>query len=80
MSTPARHKVVVIDDERPILLTLEALLARHGYDPKLAHTAAAGLAMIRETRLIASASCTVILALGNANLGGFAKPGIPWSQ
>jgi len=51
MGTPAdRHKIVVVDDERPILLTLEALLTRHGYAPQLAHTASAGLALVRKSR------------------------------
>ena len=25
------HRVLIIDDERPVLMTLEALLKRHGY-------------------------------------------------
>jgi DNA-binding NtrC family response regulator len=50
MSNSARHKVLVVDDERSILLTLEALLSRHGYEPQLAHTAAAGLALVRKAR------------------------------
>ena len=33
MSAPPPHKIVIIDDERPVLLTLEALLKRHGYEP-----------------------------------------------
>ncbi len=43
MSDPAPKKVLVIDDERPILMTLEALLARHGYEVETARTAADGL-------------------------------------
>jgi DNA-binding NtrC family response regulator len=51
MGTPAaRHKIVVVDDERPVLLTLEALLSRHGYEPQLAHTATAGLALVRKSK------------------------------
>ena len=50
MPPAARYKVVVVDDERSILLTLEALLARHGYEPQTAHTAGTGLALIRKTR------------------------------
>jgi DNA-binding NtrC family response regulator len=42
------RKIVVIDDERPILMTLEALLRRHGYEPLLANTAAAGLTAIQQ--------------------------------
>lgn len=39
-------KIVVVDDERPILMTLEALLKRHGYAVHLATTASAGLNVI----------------------------------
>jgi DNA-binding NtrC family response regulator len=48
MSAGVSHKVVVIDDERPILMTLEALLKRHGYAALLANTAAAGIAAVRK--------------------------------
>ncbi len=37
------RRILIIDDERPILLTLEALLGRHGYQTETAATAAAGL-------------------------------------
>ena len=47
MNSHARPKIVVVDDERPILLTLEALLKRHGYESHMAHTASEGLATIR---------------------------------
>jgi DNA-binding NtrC family response regulator len=48
--TPATpHKVVVIDDERPILLTLEALLSRHGYAAQCANTASLGLGLVRKS-------------------------------
>ncbi|EDY22131.1 two component, sigma54 specific, transcriptional regulator, Fis family [Chthoniobacter flavus Ellin428] len=51
MGAPAvRYKIVVVDDERPVLLTLEALLTRHGYEPQLAHTATAGLAIVRKSK------------------------------
>jgi DNA-binding NtrC family response regulator len=42
------NKIVVIDDERPVLLTLEALLKRHGYTVQLAGTASAGLSLIEK--------------------------------
>jgi DNA-binding NtrC family response regulator len=42
------NKIVVIDDERPVLLTLEALLKRHGYSVQLAGTASAGLSLIEK--------------------------------
>ena len=42
------NKIVVIDDERPVLLTLEALLKRHGFAVQLAGTASAGLALIEK--------------------------------
>jgi DNA-binding NtrC family response regulator len=37
------HRVLIIDDERPVLMTLEALLKRHGYQVETAPTAAQGL-------------------------------------
>jgi DNA-binding NtrC family response regulator len=39
--------ILIIDDERPILLTLTALLERHGYQVESASTAAAGLKLLR---------------------------------
>jgi DNA-binding NtrC family response regulator len=42
------NKIVVIDDERPVLLTLEALLKRHGFSVQLAATASAGLGLIEK--------------------------------
>lgn len=48
MSSGSPHKVVIIDDERPILMTLEALLRRHGYEPLLANTAGTGMSMVRK--------------------------------
>lgn len=48
MTVKPRHKIVVIDDERSTLMTLEALLGRHGYEPLLAITAAAGIALVRK--------------------------------
>ncbi len=53
--TADNHRILIIDDERPILLTLEALLGRHGYQPETAATAAAGL------RLLQSNSPAVVL-------------------
>src|SRR5882757_7576488 len=46
-SSPPTYRIVVIDDERPILLTLEALLKRHRYDVHLANTASLGAGMVR---------------------------------
>ena len=37
------RRILIIDDERPILLTLEALLTRHGYRTETATTAKLGL-------------------------------------
>jgi DNA-binding NtrC family response regulator len=45
MNTENR-RILVIDDERPILLTLEALLGRYGYKADTAATAAIGLRML----------------------------------
>ncbi len=42
------RRILIVDDERPILLTLEALLGRHGYEPQTAATAAYGLRMLKE--------------------------------
>ena len=47
MTSHALPRIVVVDDDRPILLTLEALLTRHHYEPHMAHTASEGLATIR---------------------------------
>jgi DNA-binding NtrC family response regulator len=47
-SAMAEHRrILIIDDERPILLTLEALLGRHGYPVDTASTAAAGLKQLK---------------------------------
>src|SRR5436189_355334 len=43
------RRILIIDDERPILLTLEALLGRHGYQPDTAATASYGLRRIKKT-------------------------------
>jgi DNA-binding NtrC family response regulator len=49
------HRVLIIDDERPVLMTLEALLKRHGYQVETAPTAAQGL------KLLKSKSPTLVL-------------------
>src|SRR5881628_2003349 len=54
MKTENRH-VLIIDDERPVLMTLEALLKRHGYHVDTAPTAAQGL------KLLKSKSPTLVL-------------------
>jgi DNA-binding NtrC family response regulator len=41
------RRILIIDDERPILLTLEALLGRHGYQPETAATASFGLKTLK---------------------------------
>ena len=41
------RRILIIDDERPILLTLEALLGRHGFETEAAATAAAGLKALK---------------------------------
>ena len=50
MNLAPPHKVLVIDDERPILMTLEALLKRHGYAPLLANTAGGGTSVVRKEK------------------------------
>ena len=59
MSTENR-RILIIDDERPIQLTLEALLGRHGYQVDIAANAANGL------RLLEAKSPAVVL-LGEQN-------------
>lgn len=49
------HSVLIIDDERPVLMTLEALLKRHGYQVQTAPTASQGL------KLLKSKSPTLVL-------------------
>src|ERR1700747_202292 len=41
------HRVLIIDDERPVLMTLEALLKRHGEHVDTAPTASQGLKLLR---------------------------------
>jgi len=41
------HRVLIIDDERPVLLTLDALLKRHGYHVDAAATASQGLKLLK---------------------------------
>ena len=41
------HRVLIIDDERPVLMTLEALLKRHGYRVDTAATASQGLKSLK---------------------------------
>src|SRR5438094_3826476 len=41
------HRILIVDDERPILLTLEALLGRYGYQVETAATAAVGLKLLK---------------------------------
>src|SRR5438046_9839072 len=42
-----KHRILIIDDERPILLTLEALLQRHGYRVDTAPNASQGLKLLK---------------------------------
>src|SRR5881628_3544872 len=41
------RQVLIIDDERPVLMTLEALLKRHGYQVDTAPTATQGLKALK---------------------------------
>ena len=45
--TSENRRILIIDDERPILMTLEALLGRHGYHPEVAANAANGMRMLQ---------------------------------
>jgi DNA-binding NtrC family response regulator len=42
------RRILIIDDERPIQLTLEALLGRHGYEVDVAANAATGLRLLEK--------------------------------
>lgn len=53
------RRVLIVDDERPILMTLEALLTRRGYEVRTANTAASGLAALAR-----DAGDVVLLDLG----------------
>jgi DNA-binding NtrC family response regulator len=59
-------KVLIIDDDRPILLTLEALLTRHGYAVETARTAAVG----RETAIRQGGPDLILLDLGLPDASG----------
>ncbi len=54
-SLTENRRILIVDDERPILLTLEALLTRHGFQVDTAATAANGL------RLLESKSPALVL-------------------
>src|SRR5213596_3789286 len=41
------HRLLIIDDERPVLMTLEALLKRHGYQVDTAATVSQGLKLLK---------------------------------
>ena len=41
------RRILIIDDERPVLMTLEALLGRRGFETETAATAAAGLKALK---------------------------------
>jgi DNA-binding NtrC family response regulator len=47
--TAEKRRILIIDDERPILLTLEALLQRHGYQVDTAASALQGFKAVRAT-------------------------------
>jgi DNA-binding NtrC family response regulator len=43
----ANRRLLIIDDERPVLMTLEALLKRHGYEVDTAGTASQGVKLLK---------------------------------
>ncbi|MGI8957325.1 MAG: sigma-54-dependent transcriptional regulator [Chthoniobacterales bacterium] len=45
--TSENRRILIIDDERPILMTLEALLGRHGYQADVAANAATGMRLLQ---------------------------------
>ncbi len=46
--TADNRRILIVDDERPIVMTLEALLTRHGYQPEVAGNASFGLRALKE--------------------------------
>ena len=56
--TAENRRILIIDDERPILMTLEALLGRHGYQPETAAKPRRGIAPAREKNRRRS-SCSI---------------------
>ncbi len=42
------RRILIVDDERPVVMTLEALLSRRGYQPEIAVNASSGLRALRE--------------------------------
>ncbi|MDQ3198712.1 MAG: sigma-54 dependent transcriptional regulator [Verrucomicrobiota bacterium] len=45
--TTDNRRILIIDDERPILMTLEALLGRHGYHVDVAANASTGMRLLQ---------------------------------
>ncbi|MBA3650272.1 MAG: sigma-54-dependent Fis family transcriptional regulator [Chthoniobacterales bacterium] len=45
--TSDNRRILIIDDERPILMTLEALLGRHGYQSDVAANASTGFRLLQ---------------------------------
>ncbi|MGI8891219.1 MAG: sigma-54-dependent transcriptional regulator, partial [Chthoniobacterales bacterium] len=45
--TSENRRILIIDDERPILMTLEALLGRHGYQAEVAANATTGMRLLQ---------------------------------
>ncbi len=45
--TPENRCILIIDDERPIQLTLDALLSRHGYHTEVAGNASTGMRLLQ---------------------------------
>lgn len=50
MAEQSAARVLIVDDERPILMTLGALLTRRGYSVRTANTAASGLAALGKSQ------------------------------
>jgi DNA-binding NtrC family response regulator len=48
--TTENRRILIIDDERPIQMTLEALLGRRGYEASVAGNAATGLRLLESQR------------------------------
>src|SRR6266576_1656971 len=74
------HRVLIIDDERPVLMTVEALLKRHGYHVDAAATSSQGLKLPKAQVVILTAHDSLHNAIESIKRGAYhfiSKPYAP---
>src|SRR6266576_2993563 len=74
------HRVLIIDDERPVLMTVEALLKRHGYHVDAAATSSQGLKLPKAQVIILTAHDSLHNAIESIKRGAYhfiSKPYAP---